>query len=234
VEHLPVKDLFDYAYGGAVINNSAANNGPPSLMAQVNDYLISQHFNLEKVADETQYVHFGGSNDVFDALVSNDSSTDLALLTFSLPALTAFNIGKLVKAGAKHILVFTIPTWSNSPFFLASTSDAQRASINQFTNLLNDFIMGNVSAVVPANVDLKFFDTVGFTQSILDHPEKFGLVNTTGICLQNFDVFINGTGGEAPIVCPNPDEFLFWDIEHPTAKVHGFVGAAVKKLLNWY
>ena len=202
-------------------------------MAQVNDYLISQHFNLENVADQTQYIHVGGGNDVFHALSSHDPTTALGGLTVSLPALTAFNIGKLVKAGAKHILVWNIPTWSNSPFFLASTSVAQRTSITQFTNLVNEFIMGNVSAVVPADVDLKFFDTVGFTQKILDHPDDFGLVNTTSVCLQNFQVFINGTGGQTPIICPNPDEFFFWDVEHPTAKVHAIYGEEVMRILDW-
>jgi len=202
-------------------------------MAQVNDYLISQHFNLKKVADETQYIHFGGGNDVFNALTATDSSSALAELTVSLPLLTAFNVGKLVKAGAKHILVWTIPTWSNSPFFLATASSAQRASITQFTNLVNEFIMGNVSAVVPAGVDLKFFDTVGITQKLLDHHEDLGIVNTTHVCLENFQVFINGTGGQTPIICDNPDEFFFWDVEHPTAKVHAIYGEEVKKVLDW-
>lgn len=185
------------------------------------------------MADETQYIHFGGGNDVFDALSAKDSQSALAGLTVSLPLLTAFNIGKLVKAGAKHILVWTIPTWSNSPFFLATASSAQRASITQFTNLVNEFIIGNVSAVVPAGVDLKFLDTVGVTQKILDHAAEFGIKNTTHVCLQNFQVFINGTGGQQPIVCEKPDEFFFWDVEHPTARVHALYGEEVKKLLDW-
>jgi phospholipase/lecithinase/hemolysin len=202
-------------------------------MAQVNDYLISQHFNVQKIADETQYIHEGGANDVFAALASSDPSSALAQLTVSLPALTAYNIGKLVKAGAKHILVWGIPTWSNSPYFLASISAAQRASITQFTVQVNGFIQGNVSAIVPADVDLKFFDTVGFTQQILDNAASYGLVNTTSICLQNYEVFINGTGGQTPIICPNPDQFLFWDIEHPTAKVHGIYGNEIMRILDW-
>jgi phospholipase/lecithinase/hemolysin len=233
IENLPTDDLMDYAYGGAVINQSASNNGPPSLMAQVNDYLISKHFDVSAVADDTQYVWWGGANDIFDVLSTEGVGPSLAALAVGIPFLTAAQIGKLIHAGAKNILIMLIPTWSNSPLIKPILTTAQLTALSQFNDLVNAGIISNVTAIAPADVNLKFFDTVGFTQNILDNPADFGLVNTTAPCLANFEVFLHGAGGQAPIVCSNPDEFFFWDGEHPTTRVQTFYAKAVMELLNW-
>ena len=44
IENFPTRDLLDFAYGGALVNQSGYQLGPPSLMAQINDFLISRHF----------------------------------------------------------------------------------------------------------------------------------------------------------------------------------------------
>ena len=69
---VPTKDTPDSSYGGAVVNQPPSNNGPTSLMAQINNYLISCHFDLTAVANERQYI-FCGANDIFDAPLSNET-----------------------------------------------------------------------------------------------------------------------------------------------------------------
>ena len=34
-------------------------------------------------------------------------------------------------------------------------------------------------------------------------------------------------------MCTNPDQYLFWDGEHPTAKVHTMIASEVMKFLGW-
>ena len=235
IELFPTKDLHDYAYGGAVVNQSASNNGPPSLMGQVNDYLISNHFNLSCVAKKTQYIFWGGSNDILITLSAQTSqgfNESLAALAVGLPLLTAGQIGKLINAGAIDILVMLLPSWSNTPL-AAALSSHQRQLLSQFTEVINADIISKVSAVATSGVNLKFFDVVTFTQMIIDNPGNYGLVNVTFPCLVNYKVFIHGVGGEEPIVCANPDEYLFWDGEHPTAKVHTIIANEVMRLLGW-
>jgi thermolabile hemolysin len=238
IENFPAKDLLDYAYGGAVVNSSAANNGPPSLMGQINDYLISQHFNLSSVAEETQYVFWGGANDIFNelsnlTLTATGVSDELLALAVGLPLLTANQIGKLINAGAINILVMLLPTWSTTPIGIAEFSPGQRNVLTSYTTTINAAIVANVSAIAPPGVNLKFFDITAFINMILENSEDFGLVNLTAPCLTNFEVFIKGEGGEAPIVCDNPEQFLYWDGEHPTATIHAIFASEVMSFLGW-
>jgi len=55
IENFPTRDLLDFAYGGALVNQSGYQLGPPSLMAQINDFLISRHFDVHADANDTQY-----------------------------------------------------------------------------------------------------------------------------------------------------------------------------------
>jgi phospholipase/lecithinase/hemolysin len=142
IESFPTKDTRDYAYGGAVVNQSASNNGPPSLMAQVNDYLISNHFNLTAVADETQYDFCGGSNDIFGAPLSNETLTaqgvngDLAAMAVELPLLIGSQIRKLITAGATNILVMLLPSISDAPIVTQFYSSIQRQFLSKHHHLL--------------------------------------------------------------------------------------------------
>ena len=37
--------------------------------------------------------------------------------------------------------------------------------------------------------------------------------------------------GSLPTVCPNPDQYLFWDSVHPTARTHEILARAMKRAL---
>ena len=67
----------------------------------------------------------------------------------------------------------------------------------------------------------------------LQNPGGYGLVNVTAPCLANYEFLMNGTGGQTPIVCSNPNEYLFWDGEHPTAKVHAVYASEGESLIRW-
>jgi phospholipase/lecithinase/hemolysin len=233
VEYIPAKDLQDYAYGGAVVNNSASNGGPPSVMAQVNDYLIGHHFDVSEIADETQYFFWGGANDILDMAL--DTPEQLPTLEVTLPLFTGFLVKKLVQAGAKNILVIGIPSWVNAPIAKAAVSATVLNDLGELNTVINEIIQSNVTtAATQDGLNLKFFDTDAFTNTILCDPAKFGFTNIVDPCLTNFDSFINGNENNAvPIVCPNPDEFLFWDGEHPTTRAHSIYAKEIMSFLNW-
>ena len=229
IEHIP-GELFDYAYGGAVLNNSASNGGPPSVMAQVNDYLIGQRFDVRSIADETQYVFWGGSNDILDT--AQDTPQYLQNLVFDIPFLTAWQIRKLLDAGAKNILVMLLPSWSFAPLVTATASAAQLQQFHQLAQIINGYVQANVTAL-GQGVNMKVFDVLGLQNKIIQDPHTYGFVNVTAPCLSNWPLFINGTGGETPKICSNPDEFLFWDGEHPTKRAHALLAEQVMELLDW-
>jgi phospholipase/lecithinase/hemolysin len=51
---------------------------------------------------------------------------------------------------------------------------------------------------------------------VVDNPAAYGLTNVTDRCYTGDDLNFSG-GGE---ICPNPEDYLFWDGFHPTAVVH--------------
>ncbi len=87
------------------------------------------------------------------------------------------------------------------------------ASIAFNTNLAAQLAM--LDAVLAAEITL--FDTDAAFQQMLANPASFGLTNTTGQCVQNLQ---NG-------LC-NPDEWLFWDGVHPTARTHEILARQIR------
>jgi phospholipase/lecithinase/hemolysin len=160
-------------------------------------------------------------------------SDSLAAMAVELPLLTGSQIRKLITAGATNILVILLPSLNNASVVTQSFSLIQRQVLSQFIAVINERITSNVSAVVKDGVILRFFDVISFTQWILNNPGRYGLVNITDPCLENWQVFLRGTGGEQPKVWGNSDEFLFWNGEHPTARVHAMFGNEVMRFLDW-
>jgi phospholipase/lecithinase/hemolysin len=69
---------------------------------------------------------------------------------------------------------------------------------------------------------------------IQNNPTNFGLVNITAPCLENWEVFMEGVGGQSPQVCQAPDEYFYWDGQgHPTAKVHALLASEIREFLKW-
>jgi phospholipase/lecithinase/hemolysin len=239
IELFPATNLLDFAYGGSLVNQTAPSfGGPGSLMSQINDYLIANHFDLSSVAEETLYVFWGGANDIYYEL-SNQTVTSQGVndgvseLETGLPLLITDQIQKLIEAGAINILLMSVINWSYEPYGIESFSTAQLQSVTQFTNIVNQAVISNVSAIVPDGVNFHFFDYVAFISKIRANPEEFGFVDVTNPCLANYLLFETGVGGAPPIVCSNPDQHFFWDAYHPTARGHAIIASEVMKFIGW-
>jgi phospholipase/lecithinase/hemolysin len=77
-------------------------------------------------------------------------------------------------------------------------------------------IIGSLFSINP-DLTVYSFDTFALLQQVAAHPGDFGFTNVTDPCLVNFFVGSVIDPAEPVTVCPNPDEFLFWDINHPSA-----------------
>jgi phospholipase/lecithinase/hemolysin len=239
IELFPTTSLLDFAYGGSLVNQTAPSfGGPGSLMSQINDYLIANHFDISSVAEETLYVFWGGAMDIYYEL-SNQTVTSqgvndgLSELETGLPLLITEQIQKLIDAGAIHILLMSVINWSYEPYAMELFSAAQLQALTQFTNVVNQAIISNVSAIVPERVNFLFFDFVEFISNIRANPVEFGFVDLTNPCLANYLIFATGAGGAPPMVCSNPDQYFFWDAYHPTARGHAVIASEVMKFIGW-
>jgi len=113
----------------------------------------------------------------------------------------------LAAAGAQHFLVPNLADLADAPAFaggpLAETLSQLTTAFN--TNLAAQLDL--LDSVLAAEIIQ--FDTDAAFQALLADPAAFGITNTTGQCVQNL---ANG-------LC-NPDEWVFWDGVHPTARAH--------------
>lgn len=218
----------DYAYGGAKSGTTLAHTaGPTDVMGASGQ--IAQFQAMHPAADAAAlYALWIGGNDL---LGINAGMT--AQQVQMLAAQTIGNIGlavqSLAAAGAKNLLVMTLPDVGKTPGVLAggpvasATASAIAASFNSL--LMN----GNAAAGIPGltalgaslGLDLTIFDSFAFMNDLIGDPGSYGLTNVTKACLS------------APATpCANPDQYFFWDGTHPTAAAHAALGNAVAAALG--
>lgn len=202
----------NYAVGGAEINTydglpTPPTNGAtavPPLTRQVESYFES----TGGVADpDALYIVLGGGNDLRALAAGGD--IDLAQSAASLAGI----VSDLSAAGANNILVPNLPNLGLTPEAQAGGPTGVALATGG-TILLNQAVETALSGLtLDANVEL--FDLFGITNDIVANPAAFGFTNVTDACFEG----ATGVGGQGT-VCANPDEYLFWDLFHPTAATH--------------
>ena len=70
--------------------------------------------------------------------------------------------------------------------------------------------------------DVPIFSTI---DKIVADPSRFGLTNVTSPCF-------SGDFEAAGSACADPNSFLFWDAEHPTAAAHALTADLAFDVLN--
>jgi outer membrane lipase/esterase len=170
------------------------------------------------------FVVWSGSNDVGDALLLFDPDPAAAdpFANVNLRMQEALQdvgtvLGGLVTAGAEYLLVPNVPDLGLTPELNVSPGAAFLATgLSAAYNAALEGIIAGLFSINP-NLTVYSFDTFALLQQVAAHPGDFGFTNVTEPCLVNF--FVGGAidPAEPVTVCPNPDEFLFWDINHPSA-----------------
>jgi phospholipase/lecithinase/hemolysin len=211
----------NYAYGGAetgygsylavsktvppIINTIFS--GPPGFpatgtLAQVESFGGA-------FAAKSLVVLWSGPNDLFTALtLGQDPANSI------LPAMNniAKSVTSLYFAGARTILMPNLPDIGATPFGRAS---GNAAGLTAFSLAFNSFLDININQLDLAlsGLDIIKFDTFGLLASIEADPGASGFTNVSDPCF------------DGSSVCANPDQYLFWDSVHPTARGHQMLGA---------
>jgi outer membrane lipase/esterase len=157
------------------------------------------------------YIVFSGSNDIADILARAMNPAVVIPTTVGgvLNAVQAFK-----DAGAQTIVVPNVPDLGRTPAFRVSA--AASAAATAFSVQYNAALHAALATVT--DVDLIEFDTFGVVNDIINNPAAFGFTNVTTPCYTGF-VERNPTATE----CANADQAFFWDLVHPTTRVHGIL-----------
>lgn len=203
----------NYAAGGARVGiNSTGALGPiPSMATQVTNYLAA---NGGRADSRALYTVWGGANDLF-AITSAGADP-----TTTIGGAVASEIGivtQLQNAGARYILVATVPDLGLTPAFraLGTTAQAQGTALTTtYNNALFGGLASNGLRVIP-------LDTFNLLREIIASPSVYGFGNVTGTACQPQITANSLTCNPTSYVTPDaPNTYAFADGVHPTSRAH--------------
>jgi len=188
-------------YGDGGTATSPGMFGLPGMVQQIGLFLSS----TGGLADpDALYFVWGGAND---------------FLTLDDPVLAAQNIaghiGALAAAGAGHILVPNLPDLSMTPFVKDAGLQALAQAFTLNFNAALAIQLGGLDLLFPA-ADIMQFDTFSFLNDVITNPADYGLTNSQDACLPSLLV----------LPCADPENYVFWDVFHPTTQAHGIIASA--------
>ncbi len=171
------------------------------------------------------YTVWNGSNDVADAFAiyaGGDPTTALALLAQSASDLVGV-IGSLATAGARDFLIPTVPNLGLVPEVqaLLPIFPGAQSLAETLSQTFNGFVDAGLAGI---GANIIRLDTFELLTALANDPTAFDLpadLNTKDACFSGF-VGVGGT------VCDNPENYLFWDMIHPSALTHRVLGNAAR------
>ena len=208
----------NYAVGGARIgSNGTQVFAPgvsvtiPSLQTQVNAYLGANGGRADANALHTVW---GGANDLF---AITNAGAPVATLGTAANGQVAL-VKQLSNAGARYILVPTLPDIGSTPAFRARGAAAQ-ASGPALSTQYNAALFGGLAA---ANVRVIPLDTFHLLNEVIASPAQFGIaVANTGTACNPQITAPSLTCSPANYVNVNaPNTYLFADGVHPSLAGH--------------
>ena len=215
----------DYAFGGAETGTGnffsvypsvppAINqlfSGPPNFpatgtLAQIEAFGASGG----SIAPQSLTVLWAGPNDIFEAIFTNaDPASVIAPAIGNL----AQEVGLLYAAGATTILLPNMANLGVIPLGLTSGNSAGLTALTVAFNAGLHQALTQLEATLPG-LDIIEFDTFGLFNTAIANPAAYGFTNATDPCFDGVSV------------CANPDQYVFWDTVHPTARSHQIIGNA--------
>lgn len=144
--------------------------------------------------------------------------------SITIPVITgAINnaIAAFVAAGATDILVPNLPNLGVVPAITMSNSPQLIGLATLISSQYNQALEG-VLAQWDGLVNIIRLDTFTLLTDLVLNPGTEGFTNVTDPCYDGF--VVPGSGSD---VCDDPDAYLFWDIEHPTASFNAYLADKV-------
>lgn len=207
----------DYAFGGARTNYSTS-----PLVLSFNQQ-IAQFDSSHAAADPNAlYVLWIGANDMSDAIQATVLGNPSAIGSAIQTSMTGIGnaISDLSGRGAQHFLVMNLPNLALTP----AINSYGNPTLSYLASTASTAFNSSLSALLGgiAGPGIQQFDVYSTLDDVVANPAHYGLSNVTNPC---YTGEIDGTSLGVPVTtCANPDQYLFWDYEHPTAATHRILG----------
>jgi len=218
------KPLLNYAFGGAESGTKGllpARAAQIGMLKQISDFLANQPTSSSPVDGKALYVLWTGPDDFYvDGNIFNKATVN------TVTANVKTGMTTLYKRGARQFFVPMMPDLSITPSAKTKDKTVKGYFVNSqlrsaelavaLTTMLKDF------AKQYPSVQIRTFDTYTYSRTRLAQAASEGL-NVTDPC---YTPSVMGLPGP---VCANPDGYLFWDTQHPTAAASLVIGTDFAK-----
>jgi phospholipase/lecithinase/hemolysin len=222
--------LENYAHLGALtFGFNARYPMATSMVAQLDEYL-NNIFEKNKDLDKTLFVIWAGANNIFTMNFKEPWQTSKKL--WRLSGDLKNSVKKLKEKGARYVMVANLPDLGN----IALTSDVDSYKnmkwlLSSLTNLENYFINKRVLSLADHKSDddfkIIYFDVHKILKEFTENAKKYGFKNTANSCYPGVPAHLPSPN----VACKNPQDYLFWDLVHPSAKAHCFTAIKIQNLL---
>ncbi len=208
----------NHAIVGALVDNHPVLGAAGSLRGQVSAYLGG----AGRADSDALYLVAIGINDIRGAVLAGDPAGAVEAVGQALGGLSD-TLGRLVDAGARHVLVQNLPDLGLQPLW-----DEFPAGVAPFvSHLSNAFNAGLLQLLAGfQGIDLRVHDLHALLDAIVAAPGAYGFSNISDRCYQG-DPFTGAVG----TVCADPSSYLFWDRYHPSAAAHALLADEVYRAL---
>ncbi|MFZ2315792.1 MAG: SGNH/GDSL hydrolase family protein [Gammaproteobacteria bacterium] len=256
-------ELINYAYGGAWAEPSEFSKmwmPIPDLTTQVNAYILLERPGAD-ISHHLFVIWMGGNDYLGVGEAPEVGRDDPEFATTNTVKYIENQTVALIKAGAKNILIMNMPDLSKTPYasYLKPAYAKNEALLVRWHNQKLATMVRYLSKRYP-NVKIVLFDVYYYVEEATSHPEKYNLTNVKQACFSGKYYFaaedrtkeldlLNQFGkGEnlSPALqdaygvkgqetkCNNPDQYLYWDRVHPSAKMNKLLSEFVLRDLQKY
>lgn len=214
----------NWAVGGANTGiDSAGQLGEiPSIHTQITRYLTATGGRADANA---LYTVWGGANDLFAIAAGADAQTRMP----EAVGAQIGNVATLTGAGARYILVPTVPDLGLTPGFLAQ-GPAASAGGTQLAITYNTALFAGLAANGQRVIPL---DTFNLIREIVASPALYGFGNVTGTACQPQITAQSLTCNPGTYVTPDAAvTYAFADGVHPSGAAHAILGQYALSVLE--
>ena len=225
------EDGANYATGGSRSGDQNILNALPlGLQQQLGSFIAPLLETNQSANSDALYTIWAGANDYLqNTLVSDNVSpgpepnpdTTVNNITNSIEAL--YNVG------ARNFLIPNLPSLGITPL---ATFTGTSEMLNQLTDEHNQKLELAIAQLEQflSEATITLLDVNSILDEIIDNPSQFGFTNVTDSWSDTVltfcpDAFLGPDGlvKSCDVDVPYPDEYLFWDIIHPTEAVHQLI-----------
>lgn len=217
---LQVNPDTNFAFGGATSGTQNTGNIPnfpplPGLQQEIDNFVAAS----PAVDPNGLYTVYAGANDYLGA-----GTTDFVTVVNNI----ATAVTKLANAGARNFMLPNLPNLSIAP----GASDREpflQQLLAQISNAHNIALASTAQNLEQnPNINVIYVDVGALFNNAIANPANFGFTNISTNLVPGAGTDPNVRNFTLPAGV-NPDQYLFWDLIHPTARAHQLVADTALK-----